>query len=55
MEPIYSIGLALLIFGDKEYMSNGFYIGAFIILATVLANGLLKTEGGRKLLNYSHR
>lgn len=42
LEPIYGIILALLIFGEKEHMSNNFYLGAGIILLTVLANGYLK-------------
>lgn len=44
LEPIYAIILALLIFGDKEKMSPQFYIGAFIIIATVIANGILKNK-----------
>lgn len=44
LEPIYGIILALIIFGDKEYMSSQFYMGAGIILITVIANGLLKTQ-----------
>jgi drug/metabolite transporter (DMT)-like permease len=42
MEPVYGIILALIILGDKEYMSPQFYYGAFIILATVILNGYLK-------------
>lgn len=42
LEPIYGILLALLIFGEKEMMNSMFYVGACIILFTVLANGLLK-------------
>jgi len=44
LEPIYAIILALIIFGDKEKMSPQFYFGAVIIIATVLANGLLKNK-----------
>lgn len=42
MEPVYGIILAFFILGDKEQMSPGFYIGALIILATVILNGVLK-------------
>jgi len=42
MEPVYGIILALLILGDKEYMSPQFYLGAGIILITVVANGIIK-------------
>jgi len=44
MEPVYGIILALLILGDKEYMSPSFYLGAVIILVTVILNGILKTR-----------
>jgi len=43
MEPVYGIILALLILGEKEYMSPAFYLGAVIILITVIINGILKT------------
>ncbi len=43
MEPVYGIILALLILGEKEYMSPTFYLGAVIILITVIINGILKT------------
>jgi len=42
LEPIYAIVLAVLIFGEKEQMSNTFYIGAFIVLFVVLLNGVIK-------------
>jgi drug/metabolite transporter (DMT)-like permease len=42
LEPIYGIILALIIFGEKEHMSQNFYLGALIILSTVLINGYLK-------------
>jgi hypothetical protein len=44
MEPIYGIILALLILGDDEYMSPQFYVGAFIILLTVIVNGIIKNS-----------
>lgn len=42
LEPVYGIILAVIIFGQKEMMDSMFYIGALIILFTVLANGILK-------------
>jgi len=36
LEPIYGIIMAVLIYGDKEKMSSGFYWGTLIILASVL-------------------
>ena len=44
LEPIYAIVLALLIFGEKEQMNFEFYIGAFIVFAVVLINGILKNK-----------
>lgn len=42
LEPIYGIILAVLIFEEKEKMSFEFYVGALIILMTVLLNAVLK-------------
>lgn len=44
LEPIYGIILAVLVFEEKEKMSFEFYIGAFIILLTVILNGILKSR-----------
>ena len=44
LEPIYGIILALIVFNDKEKMSMQFYIGALIILSTVILNGILKSK-----------
>ena len=44
MEPVYGIILALIILGDDEYMSPSFYLGALIILITVIVNGIIKTR-----------
>jgi drug/metabolite transporter (DMT)-like permease len=37
LEPVYGIILAVLIFGEKEKMQGGFYLGTSIILLAVLA------------------
>ncbi|OUS02589.1 EamA family transporter [Flavobacteriales bacterium 33_180_T64] len=42
LEPLYGIALALLLFPETETMSTQFYYGAFLVLATVLADGILK-------------
>ena len=42
LEPVYGILLAVLIFKESEKMSTGFYIGASIIIVTVLLNRVLK-------------
>ncbi len=44
LEPIYGILLALLIFKDSEQMNSLFYLGAAIILVTVIANGIVKNR-----------
>jgi drug/metabolite transporter (DMT)-like permease len=43
LEPVYGIMLAVLIFGEKEKMTTGFYAGGAIILAAVLAYPLLSS------------
>jgi len=42
LEPVYGILLAWFIFGNEEKMNPLFYVGAGIILITVIANGVLK-------------
>ncbi len=37
LEPVYGILMAAIIFGEKERMSGGFYFGATIIVASVVA------------------
>ena len=44
MEPVYAILLALVIFGEKEKMTPGFYVGAGIIFLTVIGNAVLKSR-----------
>ncbi|WP_299429534.1 DMT family transporter [uncultured Maribacter sp.] len=47
LEPVYGILMALLLLGENEEINSMFYVGALIILATVVANGILKNR--RKL------
>ena len=42
LEPIYGILLALLIFGESEYMTPGFYAGAGVILFSIWANAIIR-------------
>lgn len=44
LEPIYSIILAIIIFGSNEVMSSSFYIGSTIIIAVVFLEGYLKNK-----------
>ncbi|GGD29200.1 DMT family transporter [Flavobacterium orientale] len=50
LEPVYGIILALLIFKEKEQMSSGFYLGAVIIVVTVILNGIVKYYLKRKAI-----
>jgi drug/metabolite transporter (DMT)-like permease len=44
LEPIYSIILALIIFGETELMSTSFYIGSSIIIGVVLLENYFKNK-----------
>lgn len=44
LEPIYGIILAVIIFKDQEKMTPAFYLGAMIILSTVLLNAYFKNR-----------
>jgi drug/metabolite transporter (DMT)-like permease len=44
MEPIYSILIALYLYGSSEWMSSGFYWGAFLILAVVFIETFWRKE-----------
>ena len=48
LEPLYSIILALIIFGSSEHMSTQFYVGAILILSTLFANAFLKKRERQK-------
>ena len=44
LEPIYSIVLAVLIFGDEEVMDLNFYIGASLIIGAIILNTFIKRK-----------
>ena len=44
LEPVYGILLGVIILGDSEKMNPLFYVGALLILATVVVNGILKNR-----------
>jgi len=48
LEPLYSIVLALIIFGQSEHMSPQFYMGAVLILSTLFANAFFKRRERQK-------
>ena len=47
MEPIYAIIMALIFFGDSEYMSGGFYVGAIIIMSTIFGHTFIKSKSDK--------
>jgi drug/metabolite transporter (DMT)-like permease len=49
LEPIYAIILAIILFPENEKMSASFYVGAGLILLTVIVNGVLKTAKKKRL------
>ncbi|NJN27379.1 MAG: DMT family transporter [Cyclobacteriaceae bacterium] len=50
LEPVYGTILAVLMFGEKEKMHPGFYMGAGVILFSVLAHPILNKYYKRKFL-----
>ncbi|NJN41610.1 MAG: DMT family transporter [Flammeovirgaceae bacterium] len=44
LEPLYGIGMAVLILGESEKMHFNFYIGTLVILSAVLSYPLLKRK-----------
>ncbi len=48
LEPVYGILLAVLIFGDTERMTPGFYLGTLVILAAVLTYPFLNHRLNRR-------
>ncbi|MEL6559494.1 MAG: EamA family transporter [Bacteroidota bacterium] len=56
LEPVYGIILALMIFGEEEKMSDGFYLGGLLILVSVLLYPLIKKfQKRKKLESVSHQ
>jgi drug/metabolite transporter (DMT)-like permease len=48
LEPIYGIAIALVLFPETEKMSPQFYIGAILVLVTVLLDAIFKNYKRRK-------
>ncbi|MFY0592437.1 DMT family transporter [Roseivirga sp.] len=51
LEPVYGILMALIIYGEKEQMSNGFYYGTLIIIGAVLSYPIIKRRKRKRLQN----
>lgn len=47
LEPVYTIIFALLLYGEREWMSPQFYAGALIILSTLFINAWMKRRSER--------
>jgi len=47
LEPIYSMILAVIIFGEEEVMRPRFYVGASIIIGAILLNTIFKRNARR--------
>jgi drug/metabolite transporter (DMT)-like permease len=48
LEPVYTIILALVLYPSTERMDSMFYVGATIIIAAVITNGILKNRVAQK-------
>ncbi len=44
LEPVYGIILAFIVLGENKQITGSFYIGALIIIAVVVLNGILKSR-----------
>ena len=42
LEPVYGILLDLAIFGEAAFLSIYFYIGFFVVMLAIIANGIFK-------------
>ena len=49
MEPIYTLGLAIWILQEHQELNFYFYLGALIILGSVIANAILKRRANKRL------
>jgi drug/metabolite transporter (DMT)-like permease len=50
LEPVYGIILAFLIFGKSEALNMGFYVGAFMILGSIILYPFLKNKLDKEIL-----
>ena len=49
LEPVYGIILAVMFAGEGEILNAGFYLGAGIILVTVLLHSIYKNRINRRM------
>jgi drug/metabolite transporter (DMT)-like permease len=48
MEPVYTIIIALLLYGREEWMSPQFYLGGLVIVSTLFVDTWLKSRDHAK-------
>jgi len=48
MEAVYGIVIALIIFGASEHMSFGFYVGAAMLVGSVVMDAVMSSANARK-------
>lgn len=48
MEPVYTIAAAVFLYGESEWMTTGFYVGAAIIMSTIFIDVWLKRNRARR-------
>ncbi|MFC0605587.1 DMT family transporter [Winogradskyella pulchriflava] len=48
LEPVYGIAMALILFPETEQMSSQFYIGAALVIVTVIMDAIFKNSRRRK-------
>jgi drug/metabolite transporter (DMT)-like permease len=48
LEPVYGIVLAFILFGSKEQMTGGFYLGSLLILAAVFLYPIYKRRRNKR-------
>ncbi|RZJ37522.1 MAG: DMT family transporter, partial [Chryseobacterium sp.] len=51
LEPVYGIILAFFIFGASEHMSPVFYGASFVMIASIVVNGIIKSRRKKETLN----
>lgn len=50
LEPVYGIILAFFIFGASEHMSPVFYIASFVMIASIVVNGIIKSRRKKEVI-----
>jgi drug/metabolite transporter (DMT)-like permease len=54
MEPVYTILMALALYGSDEWMSPQFYVGGAVILSTLFIDTLVKSRAMKRESDYAN-